>query len=102
MRKLINKLKKLIGIDISEYTILYTDSLTGEQKSQLMNHMINKFVACRPGRLTVGQRVVILNFTSPCLNGESLKIISDNTLSPNKADITSIKLNGDVIWPKLN
>jgi hypothetical protein len=98
--KLINKLKKLIGIDISEYTILYTDSLTGEQKSQLMNHMINKFVACRPNRLTVGQKVVILDFTSPCLNGESLKIISDSTLSPNKADISCIKLNGDVIWTK--
>jgi hypothetical protein len=100
--KLINKLKKLIGIDISEYTIHYTNDLTGDQKSQLMNHMINKFVgACRPNRLTVGQKVVVLDFTSPCLNGESLKIISDSTLAPNKADITCIKLNGDVIWSKV-
>jgi hypothetical protein len=100
--KIINKLKKLIGIDISEYTILYTDSLTGDQKSQLMNHMINKFVGtCRPNRLTVGQKVVVLDFTSPCLNGESLKIISDSTLSSKPADITCIKLNGDVIWSKV-
>jgi hypothetical protein len=39
--------------------------------------------------------------SSACLTGEQLKKVSDDTLSPDKADITSIKLNGDVIiWSK--
>ena len=99
--RLINKLKKLIGIDVAEYTIHYTNDLTGEQKSQLMNRMINKFVGtCRPNRLIVGQKSVTLDFTNSCLTGEALKMISDNTLSPKPADITSIELDGNVIWPK--
>lgn len=101
MRKLINKLKRIVGLTQSEYTIHYTNDLTGEQKSQLINHMINKFIGnCRPNRLTVGQKVVILDFTNPCLTGEALKIVSDNTLAPKPADITSITLDGNEIWSK--
>jgi hypothetical protein len=101
MKKIINKLKKLIGLSQSEYIIYYTDNLTQEQKSELMNRMISKFPGnCRPNRLTVGQKVAILDFSAPCLTGEALKIVSDNTLSPKVADITSIKLDGNEIWSK--
>ena len=101
MKRLINKLKKLIGMNTpSEYTIFYTNPLTMEQKSQLINHMITKFSICRPNRLTVGQQIATLDFTSPCLTGEALKIVSDNTLAPKPADITSIKLDGNIIWTK--
>jgi hypothetical protein len=101
MRKFINKLKRLVGISISEYTIIYTNPLTMEQKSELINHMITKFVGtCRPNRLTVGQKIVVLDFTNPCLTGDALKIISDNTLSKLPADINSILLDGKEIWFK--
>jgi hypothetical protein len=33
-----------------------------------------------------------------CLNGEQLKKVSDDTLSQDKADISEIELNGNVIW----
>jgi len=101
MKNLINKLKKLIGLSQSEYIIYYTDNLTQEQKSELMNRMISKFPGnCRPNRLTVGQKVAILDFNTPCLTGEALKIVSDSTLAPKVADITSIKLDGNEIWRK--
>lgn len=101
MRKLINKLKRIVGLTQSEYTIHYTNDLTMDQKSQLINRMANKFVGtCRPNKLIVGQKIVLLDFTNPCLTGEALKMISDSTLAPKPADITSITLDGNVIWSK--
>jgi hypothetical protein len=100
--RLINKLKKLIGIDIVEYDILYTNPLSIGQRTRLMNNMIGKFYGnCRPSKIIVRQQSVNITMSSACLTGEQLKSISDNTLSPDVADITSIKLNGDItIWSK--
>ena len=100
--RLINKLKKLIGMDVVEYDILYTNTLSLSQRTRLMNNMFMKFPSnCRPSRVSVGQQSVSITMSSACLTGEQLKKVSDDTLSPDKADITSIKLNGDVIiWSK--
>jgi hypothetical protein len=100
--RLINKLKKLIGMDVVEYDILYTNSLSISQRTRLANNMFMKFPSdCRPSRVIVGQQSVNITMSSACLTGEQLKKVSDDTLSPDKADITSIKLNGDVIiWSK--
>jgi hypothetical protein len=100
--RLINKLKKLIGMDVVEYDILYTNSLSISQRTRLANNMFMKFPSdCRPSRVIVGQQSVSITMSSACLTGEQLKKVSDDTLSPDKADITSIKLNGDVIiWSK--
>ena len=100
--RLINKLKKLIGMDVVEYDILYTNPLSIGQRTRLANNMFMKFPSdCRPSRVIVGQQSVNITMSSACLTGEQLKKVSDDTLSPDKADITSIKLNGDVIiWSK--
>jgi hypothetical protein len=100
--RLINKLKKLIGMDVVEYDILYTNPLSLSQRTRLMNNMFMKFPSdCRPSRVSVGQQSVNITMSSACLTGEQLKKVSDDTLSPDVADITSIKLNGDVIiWSK--
>jgi hypothetical protein len=100
--RLINKLKKLIGMDVVEYDILYTNTLSLSQRTRLMNNMFMKFPSnCRPSRVSVGQQSVSITMSSACLTGEQLKKVSDDTLSPDIADITSIKLNGDVIiWSK--
>jgi hypothetical protein len=100
--RLINKLKKLIGMDVVEYDILYTNSLSISQRTRLANNMFMKFPSdCRPSRVIVGQQSVSITMSSACLTGEQLKKVSDDTLSTDVADITSIKLNGDVIiWSK--
>jgi hypothetical protein len=99
--RLINKLKKLIGMDIVEYDILYTNPLSPSQRARLSNNMILKFPSnCRPSRIIVGQQSVGVTMENACLNGEELKKISDDTLSSDKADISAIKLDGNVIWPK--
>lgn len=99
--KLINKLKKLIGMDIVEYDILYTNPLSISQRTRLMNNMIAKFPSnCRPSRIIVNQQSVSITMSNACLTGEQLKSISDNTLVQDKADISSIKLDGNVIWSK--
>jgi hypothetical protein len=101
--KLINKLKRLIGINVAEYDILYTNPLTISQKTQLANKMITKFPSsCRPNRITVNQQSVGVTMENACLSGELLKKISDDTVAPDKADISSIKLDGNTIWSKNN
>jgi len=72
--KLINKLKRLIGINVAEYVIL----------------------------IRVSQQAVGVTMENACLSGELLKKISDDTVSPDKADISSIKLDGNTIWSKNN
>jgi len=99
--KLINKLKRLVGIDIVEYDILYTNQLSPSQRMVLATKMINKFPgSCRPNRISVGQKSVIITMENACLTGPQLKKISDDTLSQDKADISEIELNGNVIWSK--
>ena len=101
--KLISKLKRLIGINVAEYVILYTNPLTNQQKIQLTNKMIAKFPSsCRPNRIRVSQQAVGVTMENACLSGELLKKISDDTVSPDKADISSIKLDGNTIWSKNN
>ena len=98
--RLINKLKKLIGMDVAEYNILYTDQLSLSQKSKLVNNMINKFLCnCPPNRISVGQKTVSITMGNACLTGEQLKKISDDTLGQDKANISEIELNGNLIWP---
>ena len=100
--RLINKLKRLVGIDVAEYVIIYVNQLSPSQRTRLSNNMIMKFpFSCSPNRISVGQKTVTITMQNDCLTGEQLKKVSDDTLSPDKADITSIKLNGDVIiWSK--
>jgi hypothetical protein len=64
--------------------------------------MFMKFPSdCRPSRVSVCQQSAKIKMSSACLTGEQIKKVSDNTLLPDVADITSIKLNGDVItWSK--
>ena len=98
--RLINKLKRLVGIDVYEYTIFYTDPLSISDKTKLVNNMINKFSGCRPNRISVSQQTATIDFQKGCMTAEQLKKVSDNTLGPKPADITSIKLNGNEIWHK--
>lgn len=99
--RLINKLKKLVGITVYEYTIFYTDELTASQVTQISQSMIRHFSSdCRPNRISVSRQTAIIDFQNPCMTGEQLKKVSDDTLAPNKVLITSITLNGDQIWPK--
>jgi hypothetical protein len=101
LMKLINKLKKLVGINVAEYVIIYTDQLSQSQRMILATKMINKFPgSCRPNRISVGQKTVTITMENDCLTGPQLKKISDDTLSPDKADISEIELNGNVIWSK--
>ena len=99
--RLINKLKKLIGIDVAEYVIIYVNQLSPSQKSRLSNNMIMKFpFSCSPNRISVGQKNVTITMDNACLTGEQLKKVSDDTLSQDRADISEIELNGNVIWSK--
>ncbi len=99
--RLINKLKRLIGISVSEYTIFYTNPLSVADKTKLVNNMIGKFSsACRPNRISVSQQTAIIDFQNPCLTGEQLKNISNNTLGPNPAEVSRITLDGNQIWSK--
>ena len=53
--RLINKLKRLVGIDVYEYTIFYTDPLSIGDRTKLANNMINKFYFdCSPNRISCG------------------------------------------------
>jgi hypothetical protein len=98
--RLINKLKRLVGIDVYEYTIFYTDPLSIGDKTKLANNMINKFSGCRPNRISVSQQTATIDFQDGCMTAEQLKKVSDNTLGPKPADITSITLNGNEVWHK--
>ena len=99
--RLINKLKRLVGITVYEYTIFYTDPLSMSDRTKLANNMITKFSStCRPNRISVGQQTATIDFQDGCMTAEQLKKVSDNTLGPKPADITSIKLNGNEIWHK--
>lgn len=98
--RLINKLKRLVGITVYEYTIFYTDPLSIGDKTKLVNNMINKFSGCRPNRISVSQQTATIDFQKGCMTAEQLKKVSDNTLGPKPADITSIKLNGNEVWYK--
>ena len=99
--RLINKLKRLVGITVYEYTIFYTDPLSISDRTKLANNMITKFYSnCRPNRISVGQQTVTIDFQDGCMTAEQLKKVSDNTLGPKPADITSITLNGNEIWHK--
>jgi hypothetical protein len=55
---------------------------------------------CRPSRVSVGQKTVTITMENACLTGEQLKKVSDDTLSQDRADISEIELNGNVIWSK--
>lgn len=97
---ILNKLKQWLGINISEYIIIYTKPLTPYQRTEISTHMINKFGgACKPNSIIVSTQSVGVRLSSPCLTGEQLKKISDDTLVSSKADITCIKLDGNQIWP---
>jgi hypothetical protein len=97
--RLINKLKKLIGIDVAEYVIIYVNQLSPSQRARLANNMIMKFPSnCRPNGIGVGQKTATITMENACLTGEQLKKVSDDTLSQDKADISEIELNGNVIW----
>ena len=99
--RLINKLKRLVGIDVSEYVIIYVNQLSPSQRMILATKMINKFPgSCRPNRISVGQKTATITMENACLTGEQLKKVSDDTLSQDRADISEIELNGNVIWPK--
>ena len=99
--KLINKLKRLVGIDVVEYDILYTNQLSPSQRTRLVNNMFMKFPSsCRPSRVSVGQKSVSITMENACLTGEQLKKVSDDTLAPDKVEISEIELNGNVIWSK--
>ena len=99
--RLINKLKRLVGIDVYEYTIFYTDPLSMSDKTKLVNNMITKFYSnCRPNRISVSQQTATIDFQDGCMTAEQLKKVSDNTLGPKPADISSIKLNGNEVWHK--
>ena len=101
--RLINKLKRLVGIDVYEYTIFYTNPLTIAEVTQLANNMIRYFGSdCRPNRISVSRQTATIDFQNDCMRAEELKKISDDTLSPDKVDITSITLNGNEIWHKNN
>ena len=99
--RLINKLKRLVGIDVAEYVIIYTDVLSPSQRARLANNMFLKFPStCRPSRVSVGQKTVTITMDNACLTGEQLKKVSDDTLAQDSADISEIELNGNVIWSK--
>ena len=98
--RLINKLKRLVGIDVYEYTIFYTDPLSISDKTKLVNNMINKFSGCRPNRISVSQQTATIDFQDGCMTAEQLKKVSENTLGPKPAEITSIILNGNEVWHK--
>ena len=99
--RLINKLKRLIGIDVYEYTIFYTNELTIGQVTQISQRMINHFsFSCKPNRISVSRKTATIDFQNACMTGEQLKKVSDDTLAPNQVDITSITLNGSEIWHK--
>jgi hypothetical protein len=99
--KLINKLKKLIGMNVTEYVIIYVNQLSPSQKSRLANNMIMKFpFSCSPNRISVSQKTVTITMDNACLTGEQLKKVSDDTLAQDRADISEIELNGNVIWSK--
>ena len=99
--RLINKLKKLIGIDVAEYVIIYVNQLSPSQRARLANNMFLKFPStCRPSRVSVGQKTVTITMDNACLTGEQLKKVSDDTLSQDSADISEIELNGNAIWSK--
>jgi hypothetical protein len=97
--KLINKLKRLVGIDVAEYVIIYVNQLSPSQRARLANNMFLKFPStCRPSRVSVGQKTVSITMDNACLTGEQLKKVSDDTLAQDSADISEIELNGNVIW----
>lgn len=99
--RLINKLKKLVGISVSEYTILYTNELTIGQVTQISQRMINHFGPnCKPNRISVSRKTATIDFQNACMTAEQLKKVSDDTLAPDQVDITSITLNGSEIWHK--
>lgn len=98
--KLLTRLKKLIGISICEYTIFYQDQLSIGQITQLSQKMINKFgPTCSPNRISVSRQSCTVTTGSPCLTGNQLKQISDLTLAPSIAEVKSISLDGNQIWP---
>ena len=99
--RLINKLKRLVGIDVYEYTIFYTDPLSMSDRTKLANNMIIKFYSnCRPNRISVSQQTATIDFQDGCMTAEQLKKVSDNTLGPKPPEITSITLNGNEVWHK--
>ncbi len=101
LMRLINKLKRLVGIDVAEYVIIYVNQLSPSQRTRLANNMFLKFPSsCRPSRVSVGQKSVTITMQNDCLTGEQLKKVSDDTLSQDRADISEIELNGNVIWSK--
>ena len=46
--RLINKLKRLVGIDVTEYVIIYTDQLSQSQRMVLATKMINNIAFNQP------------------------------------------------------
>lgn len=99
--RLINKLKKLVGISVSEYTIFYTNELTASQVTTIANRMINHFsFSCKPNRISVSRQTATIDFQNACITGEQLKKVSDDTLAPDKVEISRITLDGSEIWHK--
>ena len=99
--RLINKLKRLIGISVSEYTIFYTNALTVGEVTQISQRMINHFGPnCRPNRISVSRQTATIDFQNACMTGEQLKKVSDDTLAPDQVEVSRITLDGNQIWSK--
>lgn len=98
--RFITRLKKLVGISIHDYLIIYLNPLTPAQKTSLVQRMIGKFSPdCRPNQIIVSSDTCIVTTQTPCLTAERLKRISELTLAPDSAEIKEIKLDGVKIWP---
>lgn len=101
--KLFDKLKQKLGINSTQsiYTIKYVIALTPGQISTLSSHMITKFPSnCRPNSISVSHQSATITMSNPCLSGEQLKKVSDDTLAQSIADIDAIDLDGNEIWKK--
>ena len=99
--RLINKLKRLVGISVSEYTIFYTNPLSISQVTTIANTMINHFnMSCKPNKIMVSRQTATIDFQNACITGEQLKNVSDNTLVNNPAEVNRITLDGNEIWHK--
>ena len=102
--KLFKKLKEKLGFapDYVQYIIKYTNALTPAQRATLGNNMISHFnFQCSPSNISVSTQTVGVKMANPCLTGDQLKKISDDTLGNQlRADVDSIELDGNVIWSK--
>lgn len=108
MKKWIENLKKFLFpentmMGISTYNIKYVNNLTPIQMNILLNQMVNEFPPnCKPNRLTVSTSLLSVQFSQPCMSGESMKNAAERTLEKNKPNTVEwVKLDGRQIWPEV-